>query len=147
MDEAVLESNHTFVSIKKTSCSTYIYAVREYVRSAKVVLWLGMTGVVGVEVGVGGADGRSITAARPCAPPGGNSNRVEFPSEDINYSFTSETRWRKQKWPITTTVECNEEKFSAFFNTCNGCNFQDVTALNSEEGRQRTCLPRNCGKG
>ena len=54
MDEAVLESNHTFVSIKKTSCSTYIYAVREYVRSAKVVLWLGMTGVVGVEVGVGG---------------------------------------------------------------------------------------------
>ena len=40
----------------------------------------------------GGADGRSITAARPCAPPGGNSNRVEFPSEDTNYSFTSETR-------------------------------------------------------
>lgn len=39
-----------------------------------------------------GADGRSITAARPSAPPGGNSNRVEFPSEDINYSFTSETR-------------------------------------------------------
>ena len=117
MDEAVLESNHTFVSIKKTSCSTYIYAVREYVRSAKVVLWLGMTGVVGVEVVAGGgaAFGRSITAARPCAPPGGNSNRVEFPSEDINYSFTSETRWRKQKWPITTTVECNEEKFSAFF--------------------------------
>ena len=56
MDEAVLESNHTFVSIKKTSCSTYIYAVREYVRSAKVVLWLGMTGVVGVEV-VGGRGG------------------------------------------------------------------------------------------
>lgn len=46
---------------------------------------------------------------------GGNSNRVEFPSEDINYSFTSGTRWRKQKWPITTIVECNEEKFSAFF--------------------------------
>ena len=39
-----------------------------------------------------GADGRSITAARASAPPGGNSNRVEFPSEDINYSFTSETR-------------------------------------------------------
>ena len=34
---------------------------------------------------------RSLTA-RPSAPPGGNSNRVEFPSEDINYSFTSETR-------------------------------------------------------
>lgn len=50
--------------------------------------------MVGVEVGRGGvgADGRSITAARPCAPPGGNSNRVEFPSEDTNYSFTSETR-------------------------------------------------------
>lgn len=110
MDEAVLESNHTFVSIKKTSCSTYIYAVREYVRSAWEVLWLGMTGVGG-----GGADGRSITAARPSAPPGGNSNRVEFPSEDINYSFTSGTRWRKQKWPITTIVECNKEKFSAFF--------------------------------
>ena len=46
----------------------------------------------GSEGGGGGADGRSITAARPCAPPGGNSNRVEFPSEDINYSFTSETR-------------------------------------------------------
>ena len=42
--------------------------------------------------GGGGAHGRSITAARPSAPPGGNSNRVEFPSEDINYSFTSETR-------------------------------------------------------
>lgn len=110
MDQAVLESNHTFVSIKKTSCSTYIYAVREYVRSAWKVLWLGMTGVGG-----GGADGRSITAARPSAPPGGNSNRVEFPSEDINYSFTSGTRWRKQKWPITTIVECNEEQFSAFF--------------------------------
>lgn len=110
MDEAVLESNHTFVSIKKTSCSTYIYAVREYVRSTWEVLWLGMTGVGG-----GGADGRSITAARPSAPPGGNSNRVEFPSEDINYSFTSGTRWRKQKWPITTIVECNEEQFSAFF--------------------------------
>lgn len=52
MDEAVLESNHTFVSIKKTSCSTYIYAVREYVRSAWEVLWLGMTGVGG---GGGGA--------------------------------------------------------------------------------------------
>ena len=65
--------------------------------------------------GGGGADGRSITAARPSAPPGGNSNRVEFPSEDINYSFTSETRWRKQKWPITTIVECNEENFPAFF--------------------------------
>ena len=39
----------------------------------------------------------AITAARPSAPPGGNSNRVEFPSEDKNYSFTSETRWRKQK--------------------------------------------------
>ena len=36
--------------------------------------------------------GGSILAARPSAPPGGNSNRVEFPSEDINYSFTSETR-------------------------------------------------------
>lgn len=111
MDEAVLESNHTFVSIKKTSCSTYIYAVREYVRSAWEVLWLGMTGVGGG----GGAHGRSITAARPSAPPGGNSNRVEFPSEDINYSFTSETRWRKQKWPITTIVECNEENFPGFF--------------------------------
>lgn len=43
-------------------------------------------------VGGGGAVGRSITAARPSVPPGGNSNRVEFPSEDINYSFTSETR-------------------------------------------------------
>ena len=43
-------------------------------------------------VGGGGAEGWLLTAARPFAPPGGNSNRVEFPSEDINYSFTSETR-------------------------------------------------------
>lgn len=43
-------------------------------------------------VGGWGAVGRSITAARPSVPPGGNSNRVEFPSEDINYSFTSGTR-------------------------------------------------------
>ena len=35
MDEAVLESNHTFVTIKKTSCSTYIYAVLEDVRSPR----------------------------------------------------------------------------------------------------------------
>lgn len=35
MDEAVLESNHTFVTIKKTSCSTYIYAVLEGVRSPR----------------------------------------------------------------------------------------------------------------
>ena len=38
-------------------------------------------------VGGGGAEGWLLTAARPFAPPGGNSNRVEFPSEDINYSF------------------------------------------------------------
>ena len=42
--------------------------------------------------GGGGGGVVGLTAARPSAPPGGNSNRVEFPSEDINYSFTSETR-------------------------------------------------------
>ena len=41
----------------------------------------------------GGGGGRMEGRLQlPCAPPGGNSNRVEFPSEDINYSFTSETR-------------------------------------------------------
>ena len=52
----------------------------------------GSRGGGGVGWGGGRAVGRSITAARPSFPPGGNSNRVEFPSEDINYSFTSETR-------------------------------------------------------
>lgn len=61
--------------------------------------------------GGGGGGVVGLTVARPSAPPGGNSNRVEFPSEDINYSFTSETRWRKQKGPITTIAECNEEIF------------------------------------
>lgn len=42
--------------------------------------------------GGGGGGVVGLTVARPSAPPGGNSNRVEFPSEDINYSFTSETR-------------------------------------------------------
>ena len=51
-----------------------------------------MTGNDRGGVSGGGAGGWPLTAARPFAPPGGNSNRVEFPSEDINYSFTSETR-------------------------------------------------------
>lgn len=48
--------------------------------------------MTGNDRGGGRGVGGSILATRPSVPPGGNSNRVEFPSEDINYSFTSETR-------------------------------------------------------